>query len=67
MNNPKELKEAISRLLHYNRDEKRDWEQCARYGQGQDFELSGYDPALCPGHIYHTIRKLRQFVNEAGE
>ncbi len=62
-----ELKEAISRLLHYNRDEERDWEQCASYGQGPDFVLSGYDPALCPGHIYHTIQKLRQFVDEPGE
>ncbi len=39
MNNPKELKEAISRLLHYNRDEERAWEQCARYGQEPGFEL----------------------------
>ncbi len=63
----RELKEAITRLLDYNRDEERDREQCARYGQGPNFELPGYEPTLCPGHIFHTIRKLQQFVNEAGE
>ena len=62
-----ELKEAISRLLHHNRAEERDWEQSARYGQGPGFVLSGYDPSLSPGHIYHTIQKLRQFVDEPGE
>jgi hypothetical protein len=62
-----ELKAAIATLVDYNRDEERDWEQSVYMQNGTDFELSGYDPTLCPGHIYHSIRKLRQFISGHGE
>jgi hypothetical protein len=57
-----ELKKAIAALIAYNRDEKRAWEQSVLYDKEPGYKLSEYDPALCPGHIYHTIRKLEQFI-----
>ena len=61
-----ELKQAIATLVAYNRDEEKDWMECVAYGKGADYERPEYDPASCPGHIYHTIRKLEQFINEPG-
>jgi hypothetical protein len=62
MQNLKELKEAIAALVAYNRDEERDWMENVAYGKGPDYKRPEYDPALCPGHIYHTIRKLEEFI-----
>jgi hypothetical protein len=58
----KELKKAIAAIVKYNRYEKKDWEQCVGMLKGMDYRQPRYDPALCPGHIYHTIQKLKQFI-----
>jgi hypothetical protein len=58
----KELKEAIAALVAYNRDEKRHWAECVIAENDIEDEEFEYNPSLCPGHIYHTIRKLENFI-----
>lgn len=61
------LKKLLRTIVKcYYADEEKHWLEsvATEYPELPDDAVRHYNPALCPGHVYHSLRALKALVSE---